>query len=109
MKGRYVHRTVDGREVGVALVRYDADDGDDYAALDSVWVDRHHRGQGIGTALLSQVLVAAECELLEVHLYPQGTSDCPFSDGELRAWYARQGFETIGGGRMRYVPHGVLS
>jgi GNAT superfamily N-acetyltransferase len=106
VKWLYAH-TIDGREVGRAYVKYDPDEADDYAALDSIWVERGHRRQGIGTGLLTQVLVDAEVEGVEVHLYPEGFSGCPMSDTALRAWYGRHGFEMIGGGRMRYVPHGA--
>lgn len=103
MKPRYeIH--VRGRLVALLRVDYDRDMCDDYALLETIWTDRHHRGHGHARELMRQAIEDADRLGVELHLYPAPSADCPMGLGQLRAWYASLGFEPTGAGRMRRKP-----
>lgn len=61
--------------------------------LESLWVSPSVRGRGIGNDMLQ--LIARTCDWfgVECELVPRPFDGRPVKVAELRAWYARHGFE----------------
>lgn len=64
-------------------------------SVESLWVSRDVRGQGVGTALLSVITEAADKHGAQCCLRARPYDGSPLKLQELREWYARQGFQPV--------------
>lgn len=61
-----------------------------------------HRGQGLGTKILSEILTDADAEGVWLELWPSPSG--PLDYQSLVAWYTRHGFEELGNKVMLRKP-----
>lgn len=64
-------------------------------SVESLWVSRDARGQGVGTALLSVITDAADKHGAQCCLRARPYDGSPLKLQALREWYARQGFQPV--------------
>ena len=61
--------------------------------IESLWVSPSVRGQGYASRMLRQITSVADRHGVACELRPRPYDGRPLKVGELRAWYARHGFE----------------
>lgn len=101
MKPGYLRRFViaDEKNNSIAEVTLRAPKGKDeaflktrYYALDCVWVDPAHRGQGLATQLLQCAGEFASGTQMRIAIRPQAHGDGGLTQAQLEAFYVNRGY-----------------